>query len=280
VRRIATIAATLAVLSGCGGEAKKASPKPERAEAVDWQAKADDTCRRATDALVSRGWQFDLRALRRRLPGIVRDVRAGIAEIQHMNARVDLRFVHDMAALEPRFAELLRASKTLEVRPLDRAITRLEVKLRVLAGSARRAGLSECAQHGVPRRIVNVLRAPVASEQLALIFKATNPRLDAAEDNPSYLDGLRGFVAALADREASVRAMKVPRWAKRERAEYLAALHAYRVGLDEVGDRYAAGLDTPHAQFVQLAGRHVKRINRAIDKLWDGMGAGPTSRFP
>jgi hypothetical protein len=279
VRGIAVIAATLAVLSGCGGDAKKTAVKPERAATSDWRATADGACRRATDALLSRGWDFDLKELRRHLPGVMRDVRAGIDEIRRFPGRPDQQFVADMSALEPRFEELVRASKTLKVRRLDRAITRLEAAFRSLAVSARDAGLEECVQHNEPRSIVNVLRAPVASEQLALIVKSTNKRLDASKELP-YLEGLRAFVAALGDREAAVRAMRVPAWAKRERAEYLAALRRYRRGLDEVGDRYAAGMDTPHARFVALVTRPGKRMNQKIHKLWDGMGAGPTSAFP
>ena len=122
----------------------------------------------------------------------------------------------------------------MKVHRLDRAIARL----RTAGASARPAGLEKCMQHNVPRTIVDVLRTPVASEQLVLIIKRTNPRLDAAEDQ---LQGLRDFVAALDDREAAVRAMKVPRGAKRERAEYLAAMRAYRIGLDAYGDATQPG---------------------------------------
>lgn len=188
-----------------------------------------------------------------------------------------------MEALAPRFDQLARASRAMKVHPLDRAITRLEPKLRVAGESARRAGVGQCLQHDVPRTIVNVLRAPVASEQLALIFKRTNPRLDAAEEAAksatTHVQGLRDYAATLADREAAVRAMHVPRCASRERGEYLGALHACRVGIAEVADRHAAGVDTPDAELATLIKHPEKRMNRMIEKPWGGLGARPTTRF-
>ena len=93
------------------------------------------------------------------------------------------------------------------------------------------------------------------------------------------MQGLRDYAGVIGDREAAVRAIKVPRWAKRERAEYLAALHAYRVGIGELADRHAAGTDTPDAELEKLIRRPEKRMNRKIERLWGGMGARPTTKI-
>ena len=276
MRRIAAIAATLAVLSGCGGEDKTKASKPERAATTDWRGTADGACGRATDALVSRGWANDLKQMRRRLPAVVRDVRTGIGEIRNLSGRPDQQFVAAMEALEPRFSELVRASRKLSVRRLDRVITRLEGDLRTLAAAARRAGLRECVQHNQARSIVNVLRAPVAAERLARIEDPIVERFRESRDLP-WPDAPRGAIAALDDELAALRDLRVPAWAKREKAAYMAVARRYRRGLDEVADRYEAGLATSDARFQALVKRPERRTNRMMRRLWEGMGANPVS---
>jgi hypothetical protein len=153
------------------GEAKTKTTQPERAAEADWRPSAERPCGEATDALVTRAWFMDLKELRRRLPVTVRDVREAIADTGRLPGRPDQRFVADMGALDPPLAELSRAARAMHVRRLDRSISRLERKLRTLAGSARRAGLKECVGPNQARGITNALRAPVASEQVARIVR-------------------------------------------------------------------------------------------------------------
>jgi hypothetical protein len=276
VRRIAVIAATLAVLSGCGGEDRTKASQPERAGGTDWRTLADAACGRATDALVARGWGSTLKDLKRHLPGVADDVRAGIDEIRRLPGRPDQQFVADMDALAPRFTQLARASRTLKIEPMDRAISGLGPRLRAAAGSARRAGLEQCLQQSISRTIVNVLRAPVAAEQLARIEAPITKRFRAAKKQ-GWPDGPRAAVAALDDENVAFRALKVPTWVRRERAAYLAAARAYRRGLQEVLDRYDAGLDTSHARFEELVTRRGRRTDRMMRRLWEGIGANPVS---
>jgi hypothetical protein len=140
------------------GEAKTKTTQPKRAAEADWRPSAERPCGEATDALVTRAWFMDLKELRRRLPVTVRDVREAIADTGRLPGRPDQRFVADMGALDPPLAELSRAARAMHVRRLDRSISRLERKLRTLAGSARRAGLKECVgpnqARGIPTRSV------------------------------------------------------------------------------------------------------------------------------
>ena len=56
---------------------------------------------------------------------------------QRACARLTDPLVADMGAVDPPLAAVSRAGRAMKVRRLDRAITRLEKKLRAVAGSAR-----------------------------------------------------------------------------------------------------------------------------------------------
>ena len=270
MRRIALIAAALAVLSGCGGEAKTKATQPERAAETDWRPSAQRACGQLTEPLVARAWFMDLREMRRRLPTTVRDVRKAVAETGRLPGRPDQRFVADMGALDPQLVALKRAGRAMKVARLDRAITRLERKLKVAGRSARRAGLRDCVTRKQVRRIVNSLRAPVAAEQVRALVVRNNKRQKAT-------DGDAALGAELwADQVAAIRKVKVPAWAKRERAAWRAAAQHYARGIDELADRNAAGLYTPPTQYDALIKDRLRQANRKLRKLYDAMGAHPT----
>jgi hypothetical protein len=270
VRRIALIAATLAVLSGCGGEAKTKATQPERAAEADWRPSAERACGQLTEPLVARAWFMNLKEMRRRLPVTVRDVRQAVADTARLPGRPDQQFVADMGALDPRLAALRRAGRSMKVGRLDRAITRLEKKLSAVAKSARRAGLRECVTRKQVRRIVNSLRAPVAAEQVRALVVRNNKRQKAAGSDPS------AGAKVWAEQDAAIRKLKVPAWARRERAAWRRAARHYMRGIEELAERNAAGLYTPDAQYDELIDDRLHAANRKLRKLYDAMGAHPT----
>ncbi|HEX5616814.1 MAG TPA: hypothetical protein VFX51_00255 [Solirubrobacteraceae bacterium] len=175
-------------------------------------------------------------------------------------------------ALDPPLAALKRAARAMKVRRLDRAISRLERKLRAVAKSARRAGLRECVTRKQIRRTVNALRAPVAAEQVQSMIVSANKRMKAAGSDPS------ASAEVFADHVAAVRKLQVPAWARRERRALQAAARHYMRGLEELADRNAAGLYTPDAQYHALIRDRLRQANRKLHKLYDAMGAHPTGR--
>ena len=264
------IAATLAVLSGCGGEAKTKATPPERTAETDWRPTAERACGQITEPLVARAWFMDLKEMRRRVRTTVRDAREAVADAGRLPGRPDQRFVEDMGSLDRPLADLARAGRAMNVPRLDRTITVLERKLRAVAKSARRAGLRECVTRKQVRRIVNALRAPVAAEQVQRMIARNNRREKAAGSDPS------ASAAVWADQDTVIRKLKVPAWAKRERAALRAAARNYMRGLEELADRNAAGLYTPDAQYDELITNRLREANRKLRKLWDAMGAHPT----
>jgi hypothetical protein len=268
--RAIALAAALMLVAGCGGEAKTKATQPERTAETDWRPSAQRACGQLTDPLVARAWFMNLKEMRRRLPRTVRDVREAVAESGRLPGRPDQRFVADMGALDPPLAALSRAGRAMKVRRLDRAITRLEKRLRAIAGSARRAGLRACVTRTQIRRTVNSLRAPVAAEQVRALVERTNKRTKAAGDDPG------AAAAVFADQDAAAGKLKVPAWAKRERAAWRAAARHYMRGLEELADRNAAGLYTPDAQYDALIPDRLRAANRKLSRLYDAMGAHPT----
>jgi hypothetical protein len=118
VRRIALIAAALAVLSGCGGEAKK-----DTFTAGEWAARAEAACKRATDAIAERGWPRDLEELRSLASDAADDARAAIDEIDRLPVPADRAdevhaFVTGLRDLEPKIdgRRLGAASRSARVR--------------------------------------------------------------------------------------------------------------------------------------------------------------------
>jgi hypothetical protein len=270
VRRIAVIAATLAVLSGCGGEAKTKATQPERTAETDWRPSAQRACGQVTDPLVARAWFMDLKEMRRRIRSTVRDVRAAVAETGRLPGRPDQQFVAEMAALDKPLADLARAGRAMNVRRLDRTITVLERRLRAVARSSRRAGLRGCVSRKQVRRTVNALRAPVGAEQVQRMIVLNNKRDKAAGTDPS------ASAEVWAKQDVTIRKLKVPAWARRERAALRAAARRYMHGLEELADRNAAGLYTPEAQYDELITDRLRAANRKLHKLYDAMGAHPT----
>jgi hypothetical protein len=267
--RVIALAAALLLVAGCGGEKPQAS-KPERAAAMDWRPSAERACGDVTSTLLARGWFMDLKEMRRRLPSTARDVRAAIERTERLPGRRDQRFVADMGALDQPLAELARAARAMDVDRLDRVITNLEGKASALAGSARRAGLKDCV--GKPRRITNALRAPVAAEQVARIIRWANRREHAAVQDKS-INGLRAGVEVREDMQAAVNNLHVPTWAERQHARWLAAAQHYARGIDELGDRFEAGLGTPEAQYDEMITRRFRQTNRRLHELYDAIGA-------
>ena len=96
------IAATLAVLSGCGGEVKQ-----DTFSARDWATRAEVACKHATDAIAERGWPRDLEQLRSFASDAAEDARAAIDEIDQLPVPADRAdgvraFVSGLRDLEPR----------------------------------------------------------------------------------------------------------------------------------------------------------------------------------
>jgi hypothetical protein len=271
VRRIALIAAALAVLSGCGGEAKTKATQPERTAETDWRPSGRRACAQVTEPLVARAWFMDLKEMRRRLRPTVRDVRVAAAETSRLPGRPDQRFVEDMGALDRPLAKLAQAGRTMDVRRLDRTITVLERRLRTVGKSARQAGLRGCVTRKQVRRIVNALRAPVAAEQVQKMIARNNKRQKAAGSDPS------AAARVWAEQDAAIRRLNVPAWARRERVALRAAARHYMHGLEELADRNAAGLYTPDAQYDALTTDRLRQANRKLRKLFDAMGAHPTT---
>ena len=268
--RVIALAAAPMLVAGCGGANKAAAPKPERAAETDWRPSAERACEQVTEPLVARAWFMDLREMRRRLRTTVRDVREAVAETGRLPGRPDQQFVADMGELDRPLAALARAGRAMNVRRLDRTITVLERKLRAVATSSRRARLRGCVTRKQVRRIVNALRAPVGAEQVRAIIVRNNKRQKAAGSDPS------ASAAVWADQDAAIRKLKVPAWAKRERAALRAAARNYMRGLEELADRNAAGLYTPDAQYDELITDRLREANRKLRKLYDAMGAHPT----
>jgi hypothetical protein len=215
---------------------------------------------------------MDLKEMRRRLPSTVHDVRSAIKQTSRLPGRPDQQFVSDMAALDAPLGDLARASRAMRVDRLDRVITRLDRQLGTLAASARRAGLEECVGPAQARRVTNALRAPVAAERVARIVRTANRRTRAAHQDRS-INGLRDAVDVWRDQDVAVRKLKVPTWAERARTDWRSAARRYSRGLDELGDRYEAGLGTPDAMYDDLITRPFRQSNRMLHRLYDRIGA-------
>jgi hypothetical protein len=110
----------------------------------------------------------------------------------------------------------------------------------------------------------------VAAEQVRALIDRANKRTKAEGDDPA------AAAEVFADQEAAAAKLKVPAWAKRERAAWRAAARHYMRGLQELADRNAAGLYTPDAQYDALIPDRLRAANRKLRKLYDAMGAQPT----
>jgi hypothetical protein len=208
--------------------------------------------------------------MRRRVRTTVRDARASVADTARLPGRPDQQFVADMGAVDRPLADLARAARAMNVRRLDRTITVLARKLRAVARSSRRAGLRGCVTRKQVRRIGNALRAPVAAEQVRRLIVRTNKRQKATGSDAAA--GARVW----AEQDAAIRKLKVPAWARRERAAWRAAARQRTRGIQELADRNAAGLYTPDAQYDELITDRLREANRKLRKLYDAMGAHPT----
>jgi len=169
VRRIALIAATLAVLSGCGGEAKK-----DTFTAGEWAARAEAACKRATDAIAERGWPRDLEELRSLASDAADDARAAIDEIDRLPVPADRAdevhaFVTGLRDLEPKIDDVIRAATAMDLSGLQWAAGILGGDLPTLQSAAGDAGLRTCLRRNQLHRVRDAIRAPVAAEQLTQV---------------------------------------------------------------------------------------------------------------
>ena len=278
MRRIALIAAALAALSGCGGEATITKKKASRAPVTvtDWQTDAHVACLRVQNAFNQRGYARDLRKLRNRLPGLAREVHAGAEEVRKLEQPPDdadaQRFVAALRPVETSVADLVKASRTMQPGRLAPATDRLEVKLAALAKAARRNGL-ECLGGGASGNVSGI-RAPIAAERLAAIERRLFARIKSANHTPPPT-GLQNAISALEDGDAAVRALAVPDWARPERAAFRRGCRGYREGLAEVLDRYNAGRPTSDEQAAQLITRAAHTCARLMVRLWTALRADP-----
>jgi hypothetical protein len=226
VRRIALIAATLAVLSGCGGEAKKKDTFTAR----EWAARAEAVCKRATDAIAERGWPQDVEELRSLASDAADDARAAIDEIDRLPVPADRAddvraFVTGLRDLEPKVDELIVAATAMDLSGLQWAAATLGGDLPTLRIAAADAGLRTCLRGKQLHRVRDAIRAPVAAEQLTQIdlrLSRASPRAVGAaaelaaagllgpswveEDIHDYGDALEKLAAAPPSNPARLRA--------------------------------------------------------------------------
>jgi hypothetical protein len=277
VRRIALIAAALAALSGCGGEAT-ITKKQEKAPVTvaDWQTDANVACLRIQNAFVDRTPR-DLRALRKRAPALARETRGASKEIHDAgqppgDANVE-RFVAALDPVEASVASLVKASRRMKTDPLTTATRRVDAKFAALAKSARRAGL-QCLDGGIRRTMIGAIKAPIAAERLAAIERRVLGRLRAVKDTPMPT-GPEEAIDALEDEDAALRELDVPDWARAERAAFRRGCRGYRDGLHTVLDRYNSGQTTSDEQWNQLIKRPAQKCDRLMNQLWKRIGARP-----
>jgi hypothetical protein len=275
-RAIALIAA-LGALAGCAGEAATTKKPQEKAPVTvaDWQTDAHVACLRIQDVFVARAPR-DLRQLRKRLPGIAREVRAAGNEIRGLEQPPDddavQQFVAALRPVETSVAGLVKASRRMDTGRLTTATDRFAPALVALAKSARRAGLP-CLKGGVSVEI-GAVRAPIAAERLAAIERRALARLRAANDIAPPT-GPRNAIAALEAEDAALRALALPDWARDARAAFRRGCRSYRKGLETAIDRYNAGQPTEGALYSELIERPVQRCNRLMKRLWSALRARP-----
>jgi hypothetical protein len=198
VRRIALIAATLAVLSGCGGESKK-----DTFTAGEWAARTEAICKRASDKIAERGWPADLEQLRSLASDAAADARAAIDEIDRLPVPADgaddvRAFVAGLRDLEPKIDDVIRAATAMDLAGLQWASAVLGGDLPTLRSAAADAGLRTCLRGNQLHRVRDAIRAPVAAEQIAqLDLRLTHPtrrvidnvaELAAAISGPSWVE--------------------------------------------------------------------------------------------
>jgi hypothetical protein len=281
VRRIALAAASLAALSGCGGEATT-TKKQEKAPVTvaDWRTDAHVACLRVQDAFNQRGYARDLRKLRKRVPGLAREVHAGADEIRKVERPPDdadaQRFVATLRPVENSVDDLVTASRTMQTGRLMPATHRLERKLAAFANAARRNGL-ECLYGNGPSEAVSNIRAPIAAERLAAIERRVLARLREADDVPPPT-GPSDAIDALEEEDAALRALAVPDWARRERAAFRRGCRDYRMGLARVNARDNSGQGTTHEQWLADVKRPAKKCDRLMARLWTAMRADPVHK--
>jgi hypothetical protein len=187
------IAATLAVLSGCGGESKK-----DTFTAGEWAARADAACKRATDAIAGRGWPQDLEQLRSLASDAATDARAAIDEIDRLPVPADRAddvraFVAGLRDLEPQIDDVIRAVTAMDLSGLQWAAGMLGGELPQLRSAAADAGLRTCLRGKQLHRVRDAIRAPVAAEQLAQIdFQLSRSNLRALGDAAEHTAGILG----------------------------------------------------------------------------------------
>jgi hypothetical protein len=276
VRRIALIAASLAALSGCGGEAT-ITKKPQKAPVTvaDWRTDADVACLRVQNAFVERAGN-DLRQLRRRLPGVAREVRGARQELAALEQPDDAaveRFVNALPPLQASLARLVTASRTMKPGRLATATRRLEPKLAALATSAHRSGL-QCLRGGMHKTMAGAIKAPIAAERLAAIENRMLGRVRAAVKLHAPT-GPENIIAALEDEDAALRTIDLPHWVRRELAAYRRASRDYRAGLRQSLDIYNSGVALSHEQWVELIKRRAQNCARLMQRVWDRLGADP-----
>jgi hypothetical protein len=223
VRWIAAIAATAAVLSGCGGGEKKT-----QLTATQWASRADAACKRASTAIADRGWVFDIAKLRTHVPEVTAEARGAIAEIRRLpipaGSANDIRpFVGTLGDLEAQLDELTRASKALDLDDLERAALTLEGELSAVESSARGAGLRWCLQHDEAEWVPDGIRGPVTAERFRGIELGLLGRSQALARKRGAAKR-RGTVKMFRYQFRAVSMLEPPAWALGEYLRYRGAV--------------------------------------------------------
>jgi hypothetical protein len=102
-------------------------------------------------------------------------------------------------------------------------------------------------------------------------------RLNVANKAPAPASA-RDAIAALEEEDAALRALAIPDSARDARAAFRRGCRGYREGLAEVLDRYNAGQETTHEQWVEDVNRPADKCNRLMRRLWAAMHANPVHR--
>jgi hypothetical protein len=287
-----TVFLVAAMLAGCGDD--KPSAAETRAAKARWVRHVDAACRKASDAIVARGYPADLVDLDRLVVRGIDDMHAAITTIAHerLPEGADAHpaaFVRELRALEPELKKFSTKTEDLETHRLTASVDALKPRLVRIQAEAEKSGLHDCLTEDARWVIPAAVRAPVFAEQfnrlevhqLRRLRKIGFTKVDTPAEYGHALERFAGLIARSLD---GIDRLDPPIWAVDQTANYQFALR----GLQSAVQAFAAEIERNRGQLVTAADvatykrllgkvrRAGRKETKAHRKMLRAVGAAPT----